>query len=65
MKIQQNPSLDYLKNCLSGANSLNRTIEIVQHFPPAPCYSELLRFSRGKQKESMLVVGLDKLWAKL
>jgi len=43
MKIQQNPSLDYLKNCLS----------------------ELLRFSRGKQKESMLVDGLDKPWAKL
>ena len=34
--IQRNLNLDYLKNC---ANCSDRTIEMVQHFPPVPFYS--------------------------
>ena len=39
MEIQQNLSLDYLKNYRSSGNNFDRTIGMVQHFPPVPCYS--------------------------
>ena len=39
MVIQRNRSLDYVKDCLTGPNSLDKIIEMVQHFPPVPCYA--------------------------
>jgi len=46
MVIQRNLNLDYLKNC---ANCSDRTIEMVQHFPPVPFYSELLKLHSLQQ----------------